>query len=219
VSYENLTYQKIDIELLTKHLKGLEGRWSIVGSTHEPTAHPNFDDLVLALSDLGMHIELTTNGTLLNKSLVERIAKCNFEKVNISFDGIRKNTYESIRRNANYERAIESILNFKNSVINQDAYFMYYLYFLANASLTLRIAERLRQVDNLSVAFITVIHQIDGWIVKVKLNDPITPQQHGDFLAYMNELGIPYEPEMRIQMALWSLETGQSPIDVMAVRC
>jgi len=92
---------------------------------------------------------------------------------------------------------------------------MYYLYFLANASLTLRIAERLRQVDNLSVAFITVIHQIDGWIVKVKLNDPITPQQHGDFLAYMNELGIPYEPEMRIQMALWSLETGQSPIDVM----
>nr|WP_237748006.1 hypothetical protein [Spirulina subsalsa] len=31
----------------------------------------------------------------------------------------------------------------------------------------------------------------------------------------MNELGIPYEPEIRVQMALWSLETGQSPIDVM----
>jgi hypothetical protein len=92
---------------------------------------------------------------------------------------------------------------------------MYYLYFLANASLTLRVADRLQQATHLSVGFMTVIHQIDGWIVKVKLNDPITPQQHGDFLAYMNELGIAYEPEMRLQMALWSLETGQSPIDVM----
>ncbi|MCW6038662.1 hypothetical protein K4A83_20640 [Spirulina subsalsa FACHB-351] len=92
---------------------------------------------------------------------------------------------------------------------------MYYLYFLANASLTLRVTEFLHNVDHLSVGFITVIHQIDGWIVRVKLNDPITPQQHGDFVAYMNELGIPYEPEIRVQMALWSLETGQSPIDVM----
>jgi len=28
-------------------------------------------------------------------------------------------------------------------------------------------------------------------------------------------MGIPYEPPMRINMALWSLEAGQSPIDVM----
>lgn len=92
---------------------------------------------------------------------------------------------------------------------------MYYLYFLANASLTLRVTEFLHHASHLSVGFITVIHQIDGWIVRIKLNDPITPQQHGDFVAYMNELGIPYEPEIRVQMALWSLETGQSPIDVM----
>jgi hypothetical protein len=92
---------------------------------------------------------------------------------------------------------------------------MYYLYFLANASLTLRVAEYLRQASHFSVEFMTVIHQIDGWIVKIKLSDPITPQQHGDFLAYMNELGIPYEPDIRVQMALWSLETGQSPVEVM----
>ncbi|MEC4806013.1 MAG: hypothetical protein SAJ12_04500 [Jaaginema sp. PMC 1079.18] len=92
---------------------------------------------------------------------------------------------------------------------------MYYLYFIANASLTLRIADYLKLASHLPVTFMTVIHQIDGWIVKIKLEDTITPQQHGDFLAYLNELGIPYEPEMRLQMALWSLETGQSPIDVM----
>lgn len=92
---------------------------------------------------------------------------------------------------------------------------MDYLYFLANASLTLRVVEYLRQMKHLPVTFVTVIHQIDGWIVKIKVNAPLTPEQHGDFQAYMSELGIPYLPDIRLQMALWSLETGQSPIDVM----
>ncbi len=92
---------------------------------------------------------------------------------------------------------------------------MDYLYFLANASLTLRVVEYLHSMSKLPVQFITVIHQIDGWVVKVKLSGPLTPHQHGNFRAFMNELGFPYDPEIRLQMALWSLETGQSPIDVM----
>ncbi len=92
---------------------------------------------------------------------------------------------------------------------------MEYLYYLANASLTLRIVEYLHGNPQMSVAFVTVIHQIDGWVVKVKMNSPLNSQQDGDFQAFLNELGIPYEPPMRINMALWSLEVGQSPIDVM----
>jgi hypothetical protein len=92
---------------------------------------------------------------------------------------------------------------------------MDYLYFLANASLTLRVTEYLRSMTHLPHSSMTVIHQINGWIVKVKFNQTLTPEQHGDFRAYMNELGIPYQPEMRLQMVFWSLETGQSPIDVM----
>ncbi|HBB34055.1 MAG TPA: hypothetical protein DDZ80_22720 [Cyanobacteria bacterium UBA8803] len=92
---------------------------------------------------------------------------------------------------------------------------MDYVYFLANASLTLRVVEYLHSMSQLPLQFLTVIHQIDGWVIKVKMTRPITPQQHGDFRAFMSELGIPYEPDIRLQMALWSLETGQSPIDVM----
>lgn len=57
----------------------------------------------------------------------------------------------------------------------------------------------------------TVIHQIDGWVVKIKMSHYLSPEKHGDFRAFMNELGIPYEPDIRIRMALWGLETGQSP--------
>ena len=91
---------------------------------------------------------------------------------------------------------------------------MDYLYYLANASLTLRVVEFLH-TSSLPVRFMTVIHQIDGWVVRVKLEHYLEPQEHGDFRAFMNELGIPYEPGIRVQMALWGLETGQSPVDVM----
>lgn len=92
---------------------------------------------------------------------------------------------------------------------------MDYLYFLANASLTVRIVEYLRQATHISVDFITVVHQIDGWVIKIKLNEPLLPYQDKNFQAYLNELGIPYKPEIRLQMVLWSLETGQSPVEVM----
>ena len=92
---------------------------------------------------------------------------------------------------------------------------MEYLYYLANASLTLRIVEYLHSKPKMPVGFVTVIHQIDGWVVKVKMTSTLDPQQHGDFRAFLSELGIPYTPTMRVSMALWSLEAGQSPIDVM----
>jgi hypothetical protein len=90
-----------------------------------------------------------------------------------------------------------------------------YLYYLGNASLTLRVAEFLRSTGHPSVRFMTVIHQIDGWIVKVKMTRPLDSLHDGNFRAFLNELGIPYEPDRRVKMALQALEMGKSPIDVM----
>jgi hypothetical protein len=92
---------------------------------------------------------------------------------------------------------------------------MDYLYHLGNASLTLRVVERLHSDYALPVRFMSVIHQIDGWIVRVKMDRYLEPHQHRDFQAYMSELGIPCDPAIRVQMALWGLETGQSLLDVM----
>ena len=92
---------------------------------------------------------------------------------------------------------------------------MEYLYYLENASLTLRIVEYLHNRPYIPIKFITVINQIDGWVVRVKLKGNVTPQEDGDFRAFLSELGICYEPPMRVQMALWSLEAGQCPVDVM----
>jgi hypothetical protein len=92
---------------------------------------------------------------------------------------------------------------------------MEYVYYLANASLTLRVVEHLHRMPWFPVRFMTVIHQIDGWVVKVKLGRALDAQEDGDLRAFLNELGIPYEPEIRVRMSMWGLETGQSPIEVM----
>lgn len=92
---------------------------------------------------------------------------------------------------------------------------MDYLYYLANASLTLRVVEYLHTYLQDNLKFLTVIHQIDGWVIRIKFNHPL-PKPIGDnFRAYLSELGVPYNAGVRMQMALWSLETGQSAIQVM----
>lgn len=92
---------------------------------------------------------------------------------------------------------------------------MEYLYYLANASLTLRIVEYLHLKPLLPVGLVTVIHQIDGWIVKVKMNSSLNSQQAGNLRAFLNEFGFPYEPPMHLKLALKSLSAGISPVDVM----
>ncbi|KAF3884416.1 MULTISPECIES: hypothetical protein [Nostocales] len=92
---------------------------------------------------------------------------------------------------------------------------MEYLYYLANTTLTLRLVEFLRGKPQISVSFITVISQIDGWVIKIKLRSSIPPQLDGDLKAFLNEIGTPHSPSKRVSMALESLEVGYHPVEVM----
>uniref|UniRef100_B8HYK9 Uncharacterized protein n=1 Tax=Cyanothece sp. (strain PCC 7425 / ATCC 29141) TaxID=395961 RepID=B8HYK9_CYAP4 len=92
---------------------------------------------------------------------------------------------------------------------------MDYLYYLGNASLVLRIIQYLHQQNYLPVAFTTVIHQVDGWVVRIKMAQELSPKLAGNFRAFMNELGVTYQPGISLKMALWALETGQSTVEVM----
>ncbi len=122
VPYEKRANTLINVDFVNR-LKGLEGKWVVIGSNYEPLTHPRFCDIILALSNLDMKIELITNGTLLTEEISNRLAKCNITNVIFSFDGIRKETYESIRKNAKYEQTMERILYFKNAIANKETFF------------------------------------------------------------------------------------------------
>jgi hypothetical protein len=92
---------------------------------------------------------------------------------------------------------------------------MEYLYYLANASLTLSLVKYLHGFPQIPVSFVTVINLLDGWVVNVKMKFPLNPQQDKDFRAFLNKFGIPYSPPERVSMALVSLAAGQSPLEVI----
>lgn len=115
VSYEKPEKTILDIGLLNR-LKPVRGKWLILGSVYEPTMHPKFIELIDILNGLDMKIELTTNGTLLNSATVDSLAQSNLKNVTISFDGCKKNTFESIRRNANYENTLDRIIGLFNKL-------------------------------------------------------------------------------------------------------
>lgn len=92
---------------------------------------------------------------------------------------------------------------------------MTYLYFFSNSSLTLRLVEYLSNHPYWPLETMTVVHQIDGWIIQVKFRYPLSLAEEGDFRAFLQELGGPVKPSSRLQRALQSLEIGYSPVEVM----
>ena len=90
-----------------------------------------------------------------------------------------------------------------------------HLYSFANASLTLRVIEYLRDQKNLPLDSVAVINLIDCWLVKVKMKNYIDIEIDKDIRAFFLEMGIPYQPSAQIAMALQELEAGKSPTEVM----
>ena len=90
-----------------------------------------------------------------------------------------------------------------------------YIYSFANASLTLRTIEYLRQQSKIPLDSVVVINLIDRWLVKIKLKYTIPLKLAKDILAFLNEMGIPHQPSTRVKMALQKLEAGASPTEVM----
>jgi len=117
VSYSPISKTRLDVDELLRHMKGVkEGTVVVIGWSFEPVAHPDFAKLVNGLSDLGCRIDLTTNGTLMTDKVINKVKDANFRFVAISFDGIRKDTYEYIRKRANYDRAVKRITNFRDAL-------------------------------------------------------------------------------------------------------
>ena len=90
-----------------------------------------------------------------------------------------------------------------------------YLYSFANASLTLRVIEYLRNHQQMPVDSVIVINLIDRWLIKIKLAHYLKCKLARDLQAFLNEMGIVHQPSPRLRLALHQLESGESPTNVM----
>jgi hypothetical protein len=92
---------------------------------------------------------------------------------------------------------------------------MEYLYYLENTSLILQLMEYIHNRPQLKVSYVTVINTIDGWVIRVRLRHQPSPQEDSNFRSILSELGSLYSPSKQLQLALWSLAGGKSPVEVM----
>lgn len=112
-----------DIDLVAK-LKVLKGAFASIGSGFEPMLYRDFDRLMGELADFGIRMQLITNGTLLNKSKLQRLLECDLEIINFSFDGIRKETFEHIRRGAEHADTLRNILDTRRAFAGKQTAFL-----------------------------------------------------------------------------------------------
>ena len=89
------------------------------------------------------------------------------------------------------------------------------VYRFANASLTLRVIEHLSQLPFVTDLKVTVVHRLDGWVLRLELDHLVCPRDILNLRSFLSELGEVYKPEGSLKVAFWGLDVGESPVAVM----
>jgi heme d1 biosynthesis radical SAM protein NirJ len=69
----------------------------LILSGGEPLLRPDIFDIAKHAKTMGFYVGLSTNGTLIDTSTIERIAECHFDYVGVSLDGMGQ-THDDFRR-------------------------------------------------------------------------------------------------------------------------
>ena len=73
--------------------------------------NPEWFEMIKYANSRGATVFFTTNGTLLTKSVIEKICELDIGEIGISIDSVSKEKYEKIRKNANFEKVLENVFN------------------------------------------------------------------------------------------------------------
>jgi len=78
----------------------------------EPLLHPRIYDMMAYCSSHGLHSEISTNATLLTEESSRKILDSGLGAIYLCLDGATRETYERVRRRADFEQTRENILRF-----------------------------------------------------------------------------------------------------------
>ena len=75
----------------------------------EPTLHPNIEEIVRELCGTASELCLTTNGSLMNGALFERLVDAGLTEVNFSLNAFTAATHRRVMRLKNFDRVIRNV--------------------------------------------------------------------------------------------------------------
>jgi organic radical activating enzyme len=78
----------------------------------EPLLHPKIFEMIAYCRQKGLRSEMSTNATLLTEEKARKILEAGLDVIYLCMDGATKDTYEAIRRRANFEETQANIRRF-----------------------------------------------------------------------------------------------------------
>ena len=103
-----LSYEEI-INLLNESKNG--GCSKVIFTGGEVTLKENFIDILIHAHDLGLYVQVLTNGILWNESMIKETSNY-IDEIQVSVDGFNEETNAAIRGKGTYEKAIDTIAKF-----------------------------------------------------------------------------------------------------------
>jgi AdoMet-dependent heme synthase len=88
----------------------------LIFSGGEPLLRPDIFHLIEHAVSSGMRVSLATNGTLLSKQIVDKIASSGVSRVSISLDGATPKVHDAARGHGSYAWAMKGIENLRGKV-------------------------------------------------------------------------------------------------------
>jgi len=82
---------------------------AMLGGFGEPTAHPDILRMISGLKELGLSVELVSNGTLLDEKLSRGLAEAGLDRMWVSFDGADTGNYEQVREGGKFKAVLENV--------------------------------------------------------------------------------------------------------------
>ncbi|MDI6848786.1 MAG: radical SAM protein [Candidatus Saccharicenans sp.] len=76
----------------------------------EPLFHPEVVEMVCRLKEAArVSVEITTNGTLLNEEMSDRLLEAGLDRLWVSFDGTSETSFDDIRRGASFRLVLKNV--------------------------------------------------------------------------------------------------------------
>jgi MoaA/NifB/PqqE/SkfB family radical SAM enzyme len=79
------------------------------GGFGEPTAHPDILHMIKATKELSVRVELTTNGTSLDETMIAGLIDAGLDRLWISLDGVTEGSFDDIRQGASFDNVMANL--------------------------------------------------------------------------------------------------------------
>ncbi|QGU95579.1 radical SAM protein [Clostridium bovifaecis] len=102
-------------DALIEQLKDFKSLHSVMfGGFGEPTFHKDILYMIAKIKSLGVNVEMVTNGTLLDETLLKGLIENGLDTLWVSFDGTSADRFEDIREGANFNAIVKNLKNLKS---------------------------------------------------------------------------------------------------------